>query len=82
MDPKKWVLVGTFPSRMEAEMMAELLEGEGLHPWIQWESIGQLLVLNGSRLAETHLYVPEPERNKAKELLGAFRESGGPDATS
>lgn len=82
MDPEKWVLVGTFPSRMEAEMMKELLEGEGLHPRIQWESVGQLFVLKGSRLAETHVYVPESEWEKAKQFMRAFGNSESVDETS
>lgn len=72
MPSTKWVLIATFPSRMEAEMLAGLLEAEGLHPRLQWESAGHLFALRGSRLAETHLYVPEPERDRAKELLSVY----------
>lgn len=72
MERLKWALVGTFPTRMDAEMIAEILRKEGLHPRIQWESVGQLFVLKGSTLAETHLFVPEEERARAKELLTAY----------
>ena len=69
-DRRKVVPLETYPNEMEAQMMAQILEGHGIPAAIQPLG-GGYGALGVTQFIHHRLYVPEDELERAKEIASA-----------
>jgi hypothetical protein len=67
-----YIVLRIFPSRIEAEMAADVLGQSKIPCIIKSEDIGMFGTAGGMTPSGAHLLVPSDEMNRAREVLGGM----------
>jgi hypothetical protein len=70
----KWVKIRTLPSRIYGEQVIDILKSEGIPALLKGEDVGIFGpgAGYGTSILGVTVWVPEPDRDRAKELITAY----------
>ena len=71
MQPEQWVQVATTASQLEAEMLRDILAGEGIRGLVQSSDAAAYLGV----ISPCRILVPAADQERAAEFLTAWREA-------